>query len=353
MSDLIPSQFVSPSPRSELNGELGLDLHEIAKSLGAEFKHVKEKYLRMEKDNRIKGVVYTATIDSGTYRERTIESYVLDLDSAKFFVAKWDSEVGDAYTRFLIQCEKKLDQTTLLINGMMADETICRRVLQLADEKQNALIAERDHAIETKAHINDKKIASVLGQWGHLKAELKKHKLPTEAKAQIQQKVKKVFDSLGALDIETQTRVKELVKPEAPKPVYVDANDWFRAQKQTATIHKLPPKGTTSLWQFLYLHTGISFSLTFEVQHEAAMAMAETETMFIVEGQTRPSNGAPPKTVFTPYFYEGAYDEYFTNQDLLGHLKAALGKLVYRGVDVPGDLFTAHPVEIPPDHIEF
>ena len=101
----------------------------------------------MEKANRIKGAVFTAP--SGNPINPTVESYVLDLDSAKFFVAKWDSEVGDAYTRFLIQCEKKLDQTTLLINGMMADETICRRVLQLADEKQNALIAERDHAIET------------------------------------------------------------------------------------------------------------------------------------------------------------------------------------------------------------
>lgn len=221
-------------------------------------------------------------------------------------------------------------------------------------ETQNLQLAqERDHAIETKAHINDKKIASVLGQWGHLKAELKKHKLPTEAKTQIKQKAKKVADSLATLDSETQTRVQAMVKTEAPKPVYVDAHDWFRAQKQISTIHELPPEGTISLWRFLYLHTGISFSLTFEAQYEAAMAMAETEFMFIVESQTKPSNGAPPKTVFTPYFFKGAYDEYFINQDLLGHLKATLGKLVYKGVDVPGDLFTAHPVEIPPDHIEF
>jgi hypothetical protein len=349
MSDSIPSQFVSPSPRSELNGELGLDLHEIAKSLGMRFADLKEKVERMKKANRISLTAFA------TYNEnnRLVDSYILDVENAKFLVTKTDTEIGDAYTRHLIQCEKKLDQTTLLINGMMSDETICRRVLQLADEKQNALIAERDHAIETKAHINDKKIASVLGQWGHLKAELKKHKLPTEAKTQIQQKVQKVYDALGALDLETQTRVQELVKTEPPKPVYVDASDWFRAQKQTATIHKRPPEGTISLWRFLYRHTGISFSLTFEVQYEAAMAMTETEFMFIVESQTRPSNGAPPKTVFTPYFYEGAYDEYFTNQDLLGHLKATLGKLVYRGVDVPGDVFTAHLAEIPPDHIEF
>lgn len=349
MSDLIPSQFVSPSPRSELNGELGLDLHEIAKSLGMRFADLKEKVERMKKANRISLTAFA------TYNEnnRLVDSYILDVENAKFLVTKTDTEIGDAYTRHLIQCEKKLDQTTLLINGMMADETICRRVLQLADEKQNALIAERDHAIETKAHINDKKIASVLGQWGHLKAELKKHKIPTEAKALIKQKTQKVYDALGALDIETQARVQELVKTEPPKPVYVDANDWFLAQKQTAVIHNRPPEGTTSLWRFLFLHTGVSFNLTFEVKYEAAMAMAKTETMFIVEGKTKPSNGALPKTVFTPCFRKGAYDEYFTNQDLLGHLKATLGKLVYKGMDVPGDLFTAGLVEIPPTHIEF
>jgi hypothetical protein len=349
VSNLIPSQFVSPSPRSELNGELGLDLHEIAKAMGLRFNDVKEKAFKIAQG----GDLTICEISVYNENNRLVESAVLDIDNAKLLVTQLGGKLSIAFCKHLIQCEKKLDQTTLLINGMMADETICRRVLQLADEKQNALIAERDHALETKAHINDKKIASVLGQWGHLKAELKKHKIPTEAKTQIQQKVKKVFDSLGALDLETQTRVQTLVKTEAPKPVYVDANDWFRAQKQTTAIHKMPPEGTISLWQFLYRHTGISFSLTFEVQYEAAMAMAETETMFIVEGQTRPSNGATPKTVFTPYFYEGAYDEYFTNQDLLGHLKATLGKLVYRGVDVPGDVFTAHPAEIPPDHIEF
>ena len=160
-----PSQFVSPSPRSELNGELGLDLHEIAKSLGARFADVKEKYLRMEKDNRIKGVAYTAHVDQGPIRGMVeVKSYVLSVEDAKFFVAGYNNEVGKAYRRWLIQCEKKLDQTTLLINGMMSDETICRRVLQLADEKQNALIAERDQAIRAKGQISSTREAETMGK---------------------------------------------------------------------------------------------------------------------------------------------------------------------------------------------
>ncbi len=173
MTDLIPSQFVSPSPRSELNGELGLDLHEIAKSLGAEFKHVKEKYLRMEKDNRIKGVVYTATIDSGTYRERTIESYVLDLDSAKFFVAKWDSEVGDAYTRFLIQCEKKLEKIEVRFDTLLSDPDNAVKVFQeLANQKKKAQELEaRIPQLESETQTAKRRGFSAMGTAGALTVE--------------------------------------------------------------------------------------------------------------------------------------------------------------------------------------
>lgn len=353
MTDLIVQpKFETLPTHTNSKGEECYDLHTISNALDIRFNDLKDIANKLEKANDIHGDDFSATVKAG-FTTKEVESRLYNLDDTKLIVTQSGGKHAVAFCRYLIQRDKKLDQTTLLINGMMSDETICRRVLQLADEKQNALIAERDHAIETKAHINDKKIASVLGQWGHLKAELKKHKLPTEAKTQIKQKAKKVADSLAALDSETQTRVQAMVKTKAPKPVYVDARDWFRAQKQISIIHELPPEGTISLWRFLYLHTGISFSLTFEAQYEAAMAMAETEFMFIVESQIKPSNGAPPKTVFTPYFFKGAYDEYFINQDLLGHLKATLGKLVYKGVDVPGDLFTAHPVEIPPDHIEF
>lgn len=42
MTDLVSSQFVSPSSRPELNGEYGLHFSEVAKSTGAE-----EKFLRV------------------------------------------------------------------------------------------------------------------------------------------------------------------------------------------------------------------------------------------------------------------------------------------------------------------
>ena len=105
MTDLVLSQFVSPSPRSELNGELGLDLHEIARSLGIPFGHAKTK---LEKDLEdyptgvkilIQQLIHEVTGHSYT---KEVESYVLSVEDAKFFVAGYIDilpppiEVGDS-----------------------------------------------------------------------------------------------------------------------------------------------------------------------------------------------------------------------------------------------------------------
>lgn len=101
--------FVQPHFVEEL-GTDGLTLHDVAQSLGVEFSAVKKKFDRMLTDNRVKSlyVHMDVTIESGTYTERIIQSYGLATETAKFFVAKWDSELGDAYCRFLVECEKAL-----------------------------------------------------------------------------------------------------------------------------------------------------------------------------------------------------------------------------------------------------
>jgi len=103
---VVSSQFVKPYFIEELGCE-GVSLHDIAKSLGVEFKHVKEKFCRMLSDNRVKSLFasYTAYNENN----RLVESYCLATETAKFFVAKWDSEIGDAYCRYLIECEKVVD----------------------------------------------------------------------------------------------------------------------------------------------------------------------------------------------------------------------------------------------------
>ena len=84
MSDLIPSQFVSPSPRSELNGELGLDLHEIAQTMGLRFNDVKRK---MEELLQLNEITVTP-IWRYNENNRLVESAVMDVDNVKLLVTE-------------------------------------------------------------------------------------------------------------------------------------------------------------------------------------------------------------------------------------------------------------------------
>ena len=104
MSDLVQgSSFVAPHFISELGCE-GLTLHEVAKSLGIEFKHAKEAFTK--NINKYDGVKISAS--SGNPINPTVETYVLCTDDAKLFVASYNNDLGWAYRKFLIQCEKAI-----------------------------------------------------------------------------------------------------------------------------------------------------------------------------------------------------------------------------------------------------
>jgi hypothetical protein len=107
-----------------LNGELGLTLHEIAKSLQINYPDAAKKLKKMIKDNRIKGAEeFSFTNDSNGLE---VTSYVLPITEAKFFVAKYNNDIGDAYTRFLIQCESvllvKLQEERRIVRRTKGDE---------------------------------------------------------------------------------------------------------------------------------------------------------------------------------------------------------------------------------------
>jgi hypothetical protein len=98
--------FVTPVYYEELGGE-GLSLHQIAESLDAEFRDVKKKFEKMKDVDIIAYVEISAYIKINTligFKE--IESYVLNTQDAKFFVARYQSKVGNAYLRFLLDCEQ-------------------------------------------------------------------------------------------------------------------------------------------------------------------------------------------------------------------------------------------------------
>lgn len=97
-------RFVNPKPRTELKGESGLDLHEIALSLGAKFSHVKDRYQQLVQLGEISGAATAAANESNGL---DVESYALSVDDAKFLVTQYGNAVGRAYCRWLITQEKQ------------------------------------------------------------------------------------------------------------------------------------------------------------------------------------------------------------------------------------------------------
>ena len=175
------SQFVSPSTRPELGGELGLDLHEIAKSLGTKFADLKVKVDRMIKDNRITAMAYAATVEAGTYVERKIDSYLFDVESARFLVAKTNTKIGDAYTRHLIQCEAALKQVGVDLTKVFVSPTVGIMFLKEVEKKNETikLLGEDKAALEKqKTWISQKREASVCSKLQKQNAYIRKNGLP-------------------------------------------------------------------------------------------------------------------------------------------------------------------------------
>jgi hypothetical protein len=194
MSDLIPSQFVSPSPRSELNGELGLDLHEIAKTMELEFSIVKRKRDELKKTNDINDTTICRIVKVG-FSEREVESAILDVDNAKLLVTQLGGKLSIAFCKHLIQCEKKLEKAQFQLETLFTDPRkgaeFMLKVAELKEEKDTLaaqlpqLEAERDHAVKTKAHISDKKTATALVKLGNLVQYMKKRGIPVPPYAEI------------------------------------------------------------------------------------------------------------------------------------------------------------------------
>jgi hypothetical protein len=143
------SAFVSPTPRAELAGALGLSLHEVAQSLGIQFRDAKKKLedrgmLERCRSQGFQAVAIATQLEihevTGHTYNRPVESYLLDVNAAKFFVAKYDNAVGDAYLAHLIACEGK----ARTLDSLLADPANAARVFaELAAQRAAAAEAQR------------------------------------------------------------------------------------------------------------------------------------------------------------------------------------------------------------------
>ncbi len=151
------NNFVEPYYIQEL-GCLGLSASDIAKSLNAEPRAIREKLKARDFLERIKDQGFTAIAIAMANKTNGLpfNEFFLDVSAAKFFVAKYDSTEGDAYLAFLINLEKKVDNlkelslkdpllATMLhiqsirVKQLEQDEQI--RTLQLVSEQQTKLLS--------------------------------------------------------------------------------------------------------------------------------------------------------------------------------------------------------------------
>jgi hypothetical protein len=148
--ELVSDGFVAPSNKQELDGALGLTVHEIAKSLGSRFQEVRDAIER-EWDNMLElQTVSVATLHP--VNGQTVDSYVLSVPAAQFIVARFGNKIGAAYCKYLIQRAGVLDRMEQNISespelALKFAEAVKNQAL-IAIELRKA-VAIREHALKS------------------------------------------------------------------------------------------------------------------------------------------------------------------------------------------------------------
>jgi hypothetical protein len=102
--------FAQPQPRAELGGELGLTVEQIAASLQAEPRNVRMK-TRNQFDRLISLGFHAAKVTAAnSVNGLAFESFILGVDAAKFIVARYENEIGDAFLSYLVRLESKVSE---------------------------------------------------------------------------------------------------------------------------------------------------------------------------------------------------------------------------------------------------
>jgi hypothetical protein len=99
------SGYVKPYPQEVLNGELGVNSSDIAKSLGVPVENVRKKIKRGKYANipDLLAIPYGIT---SKYNGLEFTEYAFNIRAAKAFVARWSNQTGDHYLNYLFDCEE-------------------------------------------------------------------------------------------------------------------------------------------------------------------------------------------------------------------------------------------------------
>ena len=169
-TNVIVGKFRKPEPQSNLNGQLGLTVKDIAESLGIEAGNVRQKLGSRGMVDRLKSLKFNI-ITVANFNSNGVEyvDYVLDVNAAKFFVAKYENAQGDAYLKYLVEVESDAVQEGLTnhidptnLSDYLNNPRKLSQMFAIMADTLDAEKAKTAEAIRTKAQISDKKTATAM-----------------------------------------------------------------------------------------------------------------------------------------------------------------------------------------------
>ncbi len=166
-SNVIKVSFKKPEPQSVLNGSLGLTTQDIADSLGIDVTQVRRKLSERGMLGRIKACNFNCMPIGILHPVNGTEytDYVLDVNAAKFFIARYENKKGDAYLKYLVDVESdaQAEGLTSHIDPTGIDELVrtpefaihlankWQEALTRAEKAEATIITNKDHADEFAA----------------------------------------------------------------------------------------------------------------------------------------------------------------------------------------------------------
>ena len=109
---LAKSNFIQPYPQPALNNELGLTSEELAQALQVRHDNIRTKISKINQEEwKQNGFIFTKDLvninDKSIGRPKKV--FAFNIAAAKFFIAKYDNDIGRGYFRYLLQCENLVE----------------------------------------------------------------------------------------------------------------------------------------------------------------------------------------------------------------------------------------------------
>jgi len=127
--DEIEANFIVARPQPDIGMAMGVCLDDIGESLGLTFGEIRRKFVRSRSKEILESHGYKIEkILRYSKCGKRSDSYVMEVDAARFLLAKDNSTAGNLYVYYLLNCRKRLENCT---RSKKQDEESNRRKIEI------------------------------------------------------------------------------------------------------------------------------------------------------------------------------------------------------------------------------